>query len=78
MGGRPGILVGLLEADPLEKEGDGLVAVYFKPVGTDEILLVENCVVGAQKPKILKLKKSKGKIFEYLCKDPAVLQDVYI
>ena len=50
---------GLFEANALEEEGDGLVAIYFKPIGTDQILLVKHCVVGAQEPKILELKKKK-------------------
>ena len=50
---------GLFEANALEEEGDGLVAIYFKPIGTDQILLVEHCVVGAQEPKILELQQKK-------------------
>ena len=58
----PGVLVALdlgrlLQSDLLGEEVDGGLAVDLEPVCADEVLLVEDGVVGAQEPEVLKLKK---------------------
>ena len=49
----------LLGSEVAEEERDGLLAVDLEPVGADQVLLVENCVVRAQKTEVLKLKRKR-------------------
>ena len=38
------------------EEGEGLLAVHIKPVGADQVLLVEHRVVRAEEMEVLELK----------------------
>lgn len=49
----------LLVPEVGREEFDGLLAVHFKPVGADKIHLVENRVVGTEKPEVLELEKKR-------------------
>ena len=51
----------LLGSEVAEEERDGLLAVDLEPVGADQVLLVEHCVVGAQETEVLKLKRKERK-----------------
>ena len=51
----------LLGSEVAVEERDGLLAVDFEPVGADQVLLVEHCVVRAQETKVLKLKRRREK-----------------
>ena len=47
------------------------MTVHFKPIGTDQILLIEDSIVGTQEPKILELKcNKKGKEINFIVMMP--------
>ena len=47
------------EAEVVSEKLNALGAVHFEPVGANQVLLVENRVVGAEEPEVLKLKQTK-------------------
>ena len=46
----------LVEGEVVGEEGEGLLAVHIKPVGADQVLLVEHRVVRAEEMEVLELK----------------------
>ena len=53
------LLILVLQTNALEEEGYRLVTIHFEPIGTHQILLIENCIIGAKESKVLKLKRKK-------------------
>ena len=47
----------LVEGEVVGEEGERLLAVHVEPVGADEVLLVEDCVVWTQEMEVLELKQ---------------------
>ena len=45
----------LVEGKVVGKEAERLLAVHIEPVGADEVLLVEDGVVGAEEVEVLEL-----------------------
>ena len=47
----------LVEGKVVGEEGEGLLAVNVEPVGTDEVLLVEDGVIRAKEVEVLELRE---------------------
>ena len=54
------------EAEVMSEKLNALGAVHFEPVGANQVLLVENRVVGAEEPEVLKLKQTNKKLLSQL------------